>query len=299
MKSPSWSEGFISRKESTKSIPIEIYDIHLGEQTSVDENTLFFNSSNYNFRFYPYRDTQTTQNYTALGLDRGGISHTADMSIDGMNLKLDNVSQTFSTLFTQYDFRGKRIIIRQVYGDFLTNSGDFALLFDGILDSPKMSLKDGMKVETRHSITDSLNYGIPKGKYSIHCNNLFCGTECANGISSDTLKDKKTSQTIDTIISQTLFTDITRTGDIANYYTPGVMEMTGGTANNIGEKRRITEATGDNIRIDYALPSDVVIGDGYSIERDCDKTELQCTGDFDNGANFRGFKYLPLSMIVR
>ena len=298
MKNPDWSADFIARKNSTQAIPIEIYDIHLGEQTSVDENTLFLNSSNYNFRFYPYTDMQNIQNYIALGLDRGAISHTADMSIDGMNLKLDNISQTFSTLFTQYDFRGKRIIIRQVYGDLLTNSGDFALLFDGILDSPKMSLKDGMKVETRHSVIDSLNYAIPKEKYSIHCNNVFCGTECAGGITAAALKNKKTAQTIDTVSGDAWFTDAART-EADNYYTPGIMEMTGGTANNIGEKRRITETTGDNIRIDYAFPSTVVIGDEYSIERDCDKTELQCMGDFENGANFRGFKYLPLNMIVR
>ena len=298
MKGNNWSADFLARKNSTQAIPIEIYDIYLGEQDSVDENTLFLNSSNYNFRFYPYADMQNIQNYTALGLDRGGISHTADMSIDGTSLKLDNVSQTFSTLFTQYDFRGKRIIIRQVYGDLLTNSGDFALLFDGILDSPQMSLKDGMKVETRQSIIDSLNYEIPKGKYSIHCNNVFCGTECATAISVDTLKDKKTAQTIDIVSGDALFIDSART-EADNYYTPGIMEMTGGTANNIGEKRRITEATGDNIRIDYAFPSTVASGDEYSIERDCDKTEMQCTGDFDNGANFRGFRYLPINMIVR
>ena len=58
MKNPDWSADFIARKNSTQAIPIEIYDIHLGEQTSVDENTLFLNSSNYNFRFYPYTDMQ-------------------------------------------------------------------------------------------------------------------------------------------------------------------------------------------------------------------------------------------------
>jgi len=297
MRGTNWSADFLARKNSQQAIPIEIFDLYLGSQTEVDSETYFFNDSNYNFEFYPYRDNINKQNYTALGLERGPTEQTQSSAIDSLKLKLDNVSKTFSTLFTNYDLRGKRLVARQIYGDLLTNTGDYAIIFDGIIDQPEMSQQD-ISVEVRHHLTDSLDYTIPSEKFHIHCNNKFCGTECASGITVATLKDKKIGQTVDSIIGNVVFTDAART-EANNFYTPGIVEMTGGTASNIGEKRRVIKSTGDQIRIESPMAEDIIVGDEYSIERDCDKTELQCTGDFDNGTNFRGFQYLPFTLVVR
>ena len=144
------------------SKPIEIIDVYLGSQTSVDSDTLFFNTSNYQLRYWPYRDLQLQQNYTPLGLSRSGIDRTIDSSIDSLNIILDNVSRTFSTLFNTDDFRGKRIVIRQVYQDVLSASGDYDLLFDGILDRPESDGQGNVKFEIKHNVIESLNAELPK-----------------------------------------------------------------------------------------------------------------------------------------
>ncbi len=291
-----WSNDFKTQKNSRTSNPITLVDVYLGEQESVDGNTLFFNDSNYSLEFWPYRDMQLKQSYVALGLVRGSISRSIDSSFDSVQIMLDNVSRTFSTLFTTTDFRGKRIVIREVYGDLLTNSGDFDLLFDGILDKPGMSLEEGVRIDAKPSISESLEVKIPRELFKAHCPNLFTGTECANaGMAAATLLDKKESQTIDSVVNQTQFIDAART-EANTYYNPGIIEMTGGTAANIGEKRRVVEVSGDNFFIEKRFSSDVEAGDEYSIERDCDRTFEECKDKFSNDANFRGHRYIPQTL---
>ena len=75
--------------------------------------------------------------------------------------------------------------------------------------------------------------------------------------------------------------------------------MTAGTAGNIGYKRRVVAVTGDHVFIDKSFPASVASGDEYSIERDCDKTFEQCQSKFGNHVNFRGFRFLPHTLVKK
>lgn len=286
-----WSADFIAQKNSRTSKPIILIDLYLGSQDAVDSSTYFFNDSNYSLFFWPYRNLQTQQAYAALGLSRGAINKSAAAS-DTASIVLDNVSRSFSTLFASVDFRGKRVVIREVYADILTASGDFDLLFDGIIDRPQLSLEDGLKLEVRPSLVDSLDFTIPQEEFMPQCNNRFLGTECANGISAATLRAKVTGQTIDSAVSQIELVDAARV-EADTHFTPGIMEMTAGTAGNIGRKRRVVQMSGDHIFLDMQFPNAVVAGDVYSLERDCDKSYEECKDKFSNDVNYRGFRYVP------
>lgn len=295
-KTNSWSAGYLTRKNSTTSKPTILYEVHLGSQTAVDASTYFFNTSNYSLNFFAHIDG-SPQNFTALGIQKGEIESGYGNEIPSIDVILDNVSRTFSTLFNTIDFRGKRIVIRQVYMDFLGNVNDYDLLFLGVLDSPEMTINE-TKMVVRHSIVDTLNNIIPKDTFFTQCNNRFTGSKCANGISEATLEDIKTGQTIDSVTSQVLFVDAART-EADTYWVPAIIIMTAGTAGNIGVKRRVVAKSGTSITIETPFPASIVAGDTYSIERDCDKTFEECNGKFANAANFRGFKYLPNTMVTK
>jgi hypothetical protein len=297
VKNQSWSQDFINRKNADVNKPVIILDLHLGSQDSVDSETYFFNDNNFNFNFWSYSDA-SVNNYIALGMQLGAIPRRISSTIESLNLVVDNVSRAFSILFTQTDLRGKRLVIRQVYADLLTNQNDYDLLFDGILDSPRNTSEE-LSVVVKHSVTDSLNFIIPRDTFYNQCNNRFTDSKCANGISGDVLKATTTGQTIDTVISQVELQDTARTEGTGDYWTPGVIEMTGGTVGNIGIKRRIVDQSGDHLFIETNFPSIIEVGDEYTIERDCDKTFEECKNKFSNDVNFRGFKYLPNTLVNR
>ena len=84
--------------------------------------------------------------------------------------------------------------------------------------------------------------------------------------------------------------------------------MTGGTAGNIGLKRRIIQSTagsGDGIGpsgdlfLEANFPYSVVPGDEYTIQRDCDHTLGNCKDRFLNNSEFGGFITIPENLVRR
>lgn len=291
-----------AKAQARQAIPIEIVDVYLGTQDAVDSNTLFFNDTNQNVQFWPYRDLSAKQNYVALGMQRGGVQAHMGGQLDTVEVILDNVSRTFSTLFTQYELRGKRIVIRRVYGDLLQNSGDYELLFDGIIDTPEMSLEDGVRLEIKPAIQDSLNFKIPKQFFQVSCNNRFTDEYCANVHGPKTsaqLLQERTGRTVDSVISQTEFVDAALSAETSGDYDPAIMKITAGNATNVNV-RRSCRVSGDHIRLDHPFPADVSVGDTYSIQRDCQKEfERDCKNRFGNQVNFRGFRTLPKNIVQK
>jgi hypothetical protein len=85
--------------------------------------------------------------------------------------------------------------------------------------------------------------------------------------------------------------------------------MTGGTAGNIGLKRRIVQSTassGDGISpsgdlfLESNFPYSVQVGDQYTIQRDCGHTlNKDCRDRFLNNSEFGGFFTIPENLIRR
>lgn len=299
-----FSTPYSNKAAQRRSFPIELVDVYLGSGDSVDNQTLFFNDSNTPVEFWPYRDMQRKQNYVALGMKRGSVSQDMQGQIESVEVVLDNVSRTFSTLFTQHDLRGKRIVIRRIFADDIPSlaSGDFELIFDGVIDTPDMSVEDGAKIELKPSIQDSLNYKIPKQFYQPSCNNRFCDSFCANSAGPKTmaqLLQERTGLTIDAVVNQTQFQDAALTSEVTGDYDPAIIKITTGASGNVSV-RRSCRVSGDTIRLDHPFPSDVVVGDTYSLQRDCGKEfERDCRDRFGNNLNFRGFRTLPKNIVQK
>jgi phage-related protein len=298
------SSAFLRRKAEPQSAPIELWDIHLGSTTTVDSNTVFFAVTNRALEFFSYVDG-TPKTFNSLGIGRSPIARHIDSKIDSVSLSLDNVDRTLSQYFLNLDLRGKRIIIRKVFADYLASPADgdgnnFVVMFDGVLDAPALN-QSKFTAQARNNFFQSLAFNIPRRTYQGVCNWRFGHTgDCAAHLNQTQLFDTKTAQTIDSTPSQVHLTDGARSeGASGDYWAPGIIQMTGGTAGNIGVKRRIIQstATGD-LYLESNFPFVVVAGDQYTIQRDCDHTLQNCTDRFQNNSEYGGFISIP-DMLVR
>ena len=302
----SLSSEFLRRKAEPKSTPIELWDVHLGSITAVDASSLFFAVTNQNVRFYSFVDS-TSRIFQGLGISRSPIARYMDSKIDNLEISLENVDRTFSQYFLDIDLRGKRIIIRKIFSDLIarateTDGDNFVVLFDGILDAPTLN-QSRFQAQARNNFFQSLAFQVPRRTYQGLCNWKFGNSgDCAGHRTQAQLFDTKTGQTIDATPSQVHFTDGARTeGNSGDYWAPGIIQMTGGTAGNIGLKRKIVQSThtGD-VYLEANFPYVVVPGDQYTIQRDCGHTlDKDCRDRFLNNSEFGGFITIPENLVRR
>ena len=301
----SLSSEFLRRKAEPTSTPLEIWDVHLGSSTEVDSLTLFFAVTNENIRFFAHQDG-TPRIFSGLGIVRSPISRHMDSKIDNVELSLENVDRTFSSIFIDTDLRGKRVVIRKVFNDYLFRPSDpdgdnFLVLFDGIIDAPSLN-QSRFQAQVRNNFFNSLAFTMPRRTFQGFCNWRFGHSgDCAGHRTQQQLFDTKTSQTIDSIVNQNHFRDGARTeGGSGDYWAPGVIQMTGGTSGNIGIKRKIIQSsvTGD-LYLESNFPYPVVPGDVYTIQRDCDHTIQNCTDRFFNNSEYGGFLSVPELLVRR
>lgn len=299
------SSEFLRRKSEPISKPIEIWDVHLGSTTSIDANTLFFAVTNQNVRFYSFVDS-SPRIYQGLGISRSPISRYIDSKIDNVELSLENVDRTFSQYFLDIDLRGKRIVIRKIFADYIQRAADadgdnFVVMFDGILDAPSMS-QSRFNAQARNNFFQSLSFFVPRRSYQGLCNWKFGSSgDCASHRTQAQLFDTKTG-TVQQVRSQTALYDGTRSeSGSGDYWAPGIIQMTGGTAGNIGLRRRIVQSThSGDIFLETNFPYVVLAGDTYSIQRDCGHTlNKDCRDRFLNNSEFGGFITIPENLVRR
>lgn len=300
------SSEFLRRKAEPISQPLEIWDIHLGSTVAIDANTLFFVKTNKNIRFYAFVDG-TPRIYQGVGVGRGPITRHIDSKIDTVELAVENVDRTFSQYFNDLDLRGKRIIIRKVFADLLARASEsdgdnFMVMFDGILDAPALN-QSRLTAQARNNFFNSLSYSVPRRTYQGVCSWKFGHSgDCAGHRTQDQLFDTKTGQTVDQVRSQTALFDGARTeGGSGDYWAPGIIQMTAGTAGNIGVKRRVVQSThSGDIFLESRFPYDIAAGDQYTIQRDCGHTlDKDCRDRFLNNSEFGGFITIPDNLIRR
>lgn len=300
------SSAFLIRKSQPQVSVVEIWDIHLGSTTSVDANTLFFAVTNQNVQFYSLVDG-SPQIYQGLGLTRSPISRHIDSKIDNVEISLENVNRAFSQYFLDIDLRGKRIIIRKIFVDYISTAADadgnnYAIMFDGILDAPSLT-QSRFNASARNNFFQSLSFNVPRRTYQGLCNYKFGSSgDCAAHQSQAILFNTKTAQVVASAPSQTHFTDGNRTeGASGDYWSPGIIQMTAGTAGNIGIKRRIVQSTASgDLFLETNFPYVVVAGDQYTIQRDCGHTlDKDCRDRFQNNSEFGGFSTIPQNLIRR
>lgn len=299
------SSAFLRRKAEPSSKPVEIWDVHLGSQTAVDANTLFFVVTNQNLRFFSFVDN-APRTYIGLGIQRSPVSRHMDSKIDTVEISLENVDRTFSQYFLDIDLRGKRVVIRKIFADYIAKASDpdgdnFIVMFDGVIDAPSMN-QQHFQAQARNNYFNSLSFNVPRRTYQGLCQYKFGSSgDCAAHRTQAQLFDTKTG-TVSAVLSQTQIRDGNRIeGGSGDYWAPGIMQMVAGTAGNIGIKRRIVQstATGD-LFLEAGFPYSVVAGDQYSVQRDCGHTlDKDCRDRFLNNSEFGGFVTIPENLVIR
>lgn len=300
------SSAFLRRKSEPISQPIELWDVHLGATDAVDANTLFFVVTNKNVRFFSFVGA-VPKVYIGLGINRSPIARHIDSKIDSLEISLENVDRTFSQFFNDLDIRGKRVIIRKVFADYLNTATDadgdnFIVMFDGIIDTPTLN-QSRFQAQVRNNFFNSLAFTVPRRSYQGMCPLKFGNSgDCAAHLTQAQLFNTKTGQTVDSMPQPTHIFDAARNeGGSGDYWAPGIVIMTGGTAGNIGLKRRVVQSThSGDLFLESNFPYAIQVGDQYTIQRDCGHTlDKDCRDRFQNNSEYGGFITIPDNLIIR
>jgi len=266
--------------------PIEIYDIFL------DTRTLRLAQYNDNITFYDLDGV--SQTYTAFPIKREPASKASDMSVGGVSVKVASVDRTMTAYLANNDFRGRRVVIRKIFTDLTTSSGDAAVIFDGVMDSPVVG-EQWVEFNAVDRLT--LSREVPKQRYMLLCNHKFGSAECFQGRASGDMYGTLKGTVAAGSTTERIYSTAMTSGD--NFFKDGEVTFTSGQ--NANYRRDVTgnDQSSTYFDMDYPLPYTPVVGDNYTIRRGCDKTWLRCSGDFSNDANFMGFPSLPQSLTIR
>ncbi len=281
-----------AEKEKQQVQVTELYDFVLSTQT------LRFTDHHDPIQFFDLGSSPAT--YTPLAIRREKSESNLDSRVDSIRIVVDNVTKAMSSYIANNEFRGRRLAIRRVFTNLLSDATYFQSVFDGIMDRPIIG-------NTRAQIEAISRLGFlqrlgPRRMFGLRCGWRFAvqppDSGCANGVTPAALKDTKASQTVDAGSTATVIQDAART-EADGYWVIGVATMTGGTAANIGVKRRIIASQSGQFTLDLSLPATPQAGDTYDIERDCDLSLDDCSNRFGNQANFGGFPSIPMELVFK
>jgi len=278
------TQGVQDQQNTDATRPVDIYQMHLGDQDNVDDDTLFFIAHPDKLMFW---DTEgTKQDYIPVGVRRGPVKHNLELAVDYYNLAYDNVDRAMSALIAGVDFRGKRLILNTVFLDQMESLDDAILVFDGIMDKPTM-----YQGTFSLQITSRMNLKIRSGRlYQLMCQWMFGGDSCTFNRAGS----KKTG-IVEAGSTSSVIVDSSRS-EATDYWKHGLIEITSGTLN--GQKRRVTayNSTSKQISVDITFESVPSHDVTYDIYRGCDKTLKWCKDTLENEANFGGFHTLPIEL---
>jgi len=226
--------------------------------------------------------------YLTWGFSFDGIQTSLTGEVDRATFKFANTDLAFRAYTVTDDFQGRRITLRYIFSDLLSSADYTVIEFIGIMRAPELG--DQFVTIIADSPLYALNGTIPRRRYQSNCHWPFDGTDCRGGGAS--LAGEVTGAIADAGGSTTSLLDTARS-EAADYWLYGTVEMTDGTAANVGEIRTISVSATGEITLLYPLPSAIASGDEYTIRRGCNKTSQWCSVKHDNWINFGGFVGLP------
>lgn len=282
------TELYLAQARAEQSRPAELFDIYLGDQNSdgswtADADTHYFGTDVQPITFPNLDDA--SQSYLPARIKRGAFSTSAKLEIESQTSEFDNVDQAWSTFLANVDLRGKRVVVRRVFLDLLTDITHAKILFDGIINKVTDISERSIKIEVKSNMKSlDVQTGVLQ---QLYCPYVFGGTRCGE----DRDATKVTGQEVDSGTTTTIV-DATRT-EADDYWNEGVIEFTDG--DNEGEKRAVRDfiQSSHTLYLDYALPNTPSAGDKYTLYQGCDKSFAICGSRFDNKANFGGFPHIP------
>jgi len=265
-------------KESFASY--EIYIIVL------DNTTVYFTNHDQEITFFDLNNA--SQKYTPLAITRNDIHYDTDSFINHVTVSLDNINQALGSYVANNEFRGRRMVIRKVFENFLDTSSNYVTVFDGLMDRPSLS-ETSVAVDVV-SRGGTLARQAPRRMYTVSCGWKFGSVECNYDIEGNSA-----TGVADATTTTTRLVDSARV-ESDNHWKYGEILITSGTS--INQSRRVVISSGANITVDVAFASGLQVGDHYKIRRGCSKTFVWCSG-LTNLDNYGGFPHIPQALIVR
>lgn len=281
------STAFRATASGDSNQPVELYDLYL------DKEVISIVNYSQNVNFYDIDGNLRT--YVAIPVSRDIYERNVENPINSISLGIANVDRSMSAYLAVNEFRGRRVVIRKVFADQLTSTGDYAIIFDGVMDTPSAS-EEAIQINAVDRI-GSLNKEAPRLWFQLLCNRKFGDAGCFQGRTSGDMYGTVTGvcdagTTAIKVISSSL-------NQANNYWEDGEIQVTSGE-NSLLRRKVVSSNQGEtSANLSYSLPYVPVVGDTFTIRRGCDKTHFRCSGDFNNDANFLGFDTIPQQMIVR
>lgn len=281
------SAPFRAEASGDTNRPLELYDLYL------DNTTLHI--VNYDMNLTYFDPQGVSQTYIALPVSREVYERTVDNQVNSIVVGIANVDRSMSAYLAETEFRGRRIVVRKVFSNLLTSSGDSTIIFDGVMDTPAAS-EETIQLNAVDRI-GSLNRESPRRWYQLLCNYKFGDDWCFQGKTSGDMYDTNRYSCIGgSTDTRIVSSSLTQSGD---YWIDGEIVVTSGL--NALKKRKVISSnpSGTYVNLDINLPYTLSSGDAFTIRRGCDKTHFRCSGDFNNDLNFGGFDTIPQEMVIQ
>ena len=258
--------------------PLELYEVYL------DNQTLYYAQAEDPVVF-------GTNTYTSIGLTRSPVHTTAELQVDEVIIKLDNVTLDVTKAIVTKDYIGRRLVIRKVFRENLSSSSLSIIVFDGRMDEPILNQND-LSIHVR-SWLDALQNYVPRRVYSTLCNYQIYDADCTVNqfVAANIVSGTATSSSTSAILQSTAITPGTK-----DYWTIGTLVMLTGSLANIGRGVLSSSGTTATVRVPY--DTSILAGDTFSLRRGCTKTVADCNSKFGNYINFGGFPVTPKTPIV-
>ncbi len=264
--------------------PIELYDLYLGSQNSCDSQTFYFCTDNK--RVYFWNLDSVLQYYQPIKVNRSSIPASNQLEIEAVSGEFDNVDRLWSNWLNTIDLRGKRVVVRKVFLDLLSDQTHAKVMFDGIINAVSELTELSAKIECKSKLK---SLSLETGRLQqLYCNYIFGDEFCQLDVSTTRLN----GQMVDAGSTTGAVIDAARV-EVDDWWNDGIIQFMSGV--NQGLKRKVVDfiSVQHKLVLDYALPQVPATGDLYTIERGCDKSFDVCRNRFNNQANFGGFKNIP------
>jgi len=279
------TQDFKTTASGDHNRPVELIDLYLDTTTyyfvaNNTESISFFNAASGDAAVYQPVPGSRSSAKSSLGLD-----------IDRVRVGISNVDKSLVGYLQANEFRGRRIVIRQVFTNVLGSSGDAVTIFDGLMDSPAVDDK-WLSINVVPRIS-SLKKKAPHIWYQLPCNWRFGGEECGVNVADAAYSKSKTCDA-DCTTTELKGVDVT---EADRYWRRGYVRFTSGQ--NDGYRQTVDTSIVGQITLDNPMPYAPAVGDTYTVRTGCDKTLFMCSGDYGNEANFGGFHTIPENMVIK
>ena len=235
-----------------------------------------------------------TFSHDDLSLEYSSIRQAVGIEVDNVDVTLHlNKSETLQGLAVPYfvrngGFNGARLLIQRAYlsrddsGNINPVAVGVIFRFEGRVTEPQ-----GSRTQVDFKVvadTELLNNLLPRNTTSASCMNLLYDARCSLNKAAYSHNGAVTAAT-----KMSLSCGLTHTND---FYTHGTVTFTSGQ--NAGARRTVKKYTTGNFVFSRAFEYVPQADDTFIAVAGCDLSEATCAARFDNLANRRAFKHIPV-----